>query len=555
MSEEPRYTPATSTHIDEDVDENIDGKRPVEQPGNEEDEEKYYSGTEGSRNSGAEPEESEDVQDAAAAEEEAKEEEEQPVVAPHKASNEEEEDDDASGADEPVEAPLMEPPASSGIDMNNALAKARAIAAKLGSMQTTQQSIGSQQQKQKQQQRTQDSAEKAEEEHRGPMRDRHRDRRSASPERSATRGTRPNKRDRSSRSRERREPPPRRRFDGAEGYGGGAMQQEHQQQQQQQQAVEFVVPTELSGLIIGRSGSNLRSIEQRYGVRVQFDSNFDKRAPERRITIEGSMQQAEGAKQDIMDFVDRHQRQQDQPFRPPAAPMDHHMPEAGGAPVGQEDHESAGMAVIAVPSSKVGLIIGRRGESIKSIQALSGARVQVQPDDGRGAPERPIHLIGSPDQIEVARIRIMEIVSTDKPPSDSYGRNDYAQSSSGYPVPQSHGQSGGYGGGRMPSGGGYGMPQDRYGGGGGGPPYQSQMGGGGGGGHIEEMQVPADAVGIIIGRSGETIKHLQQATGTRIQVLQGPEHTGPYRTVTVAGDPSACMRGRRMIEEKIEGLQ
>ncbi|KAJ2641842.1 hypothetical protein GGH99_008846, partial [Coemansia sp. RSA 1285] len=208
----------------------------------------------------------------------------------------------------------------------------------------------------------------------------------------------------------------------------------------------------------------------------------------------------------------------------------------------------------------VGLIIGRRGESIKSIQMLSGARVQVQPDNGRGAPERPIHLIGSPDQIEAARVRIMEIITTDKPPprdAAPYGRPDYGSGAGagGYPMsgPYLHGQQQQMqhpqsAGGRMAPGG-YGMPQDRFGG----PPQQQQQQQPGM--HTEEIQIPAEAVGVIIGRSGETIKHLQQSSGTRIQILQGPEHSGPFRTVTISGEFNACMRGRRMIEDKIDGMQ
>ncbi|KAJ1771830.1 hypothetical protein LPJ74_002004 [Coemansia sp. RSA 1843] len=583
MSEETRDSPVPTNS-----GEKIDAKRPDEQPENEEEEEKYYSGTEGGHDSEprSEEEESQEAEQAnetnQAQEPNTEDARKEPVA--DKPANQDTEssgsEDDTSGTDEPAEAPRVEQTTSSGIDMNNALAKARAIAAKLGTMQKPQAPGDA---------RTEDSGAAAgwdkgdnvsveqgepHNDTRGQDQHRQQQRRSASPEPRASRGTRGSKRERS-RSRDRGNQrhelrrDPRRRFDGPEGSGYN----DSLSIQQEQPVMEFLVPSELSGLIIGRSGSNLRSIEQRHGVRVQFDSNFDKRAPERRITIEGPAQQADGAKQDIMDFIDRHHRQQQQPFRSPALGQMDGMP-AADAPVGfggaldkaAAEHGSAGMAVITVPSSKVGLIIGRRGESIKNIQSMSGARVQVQPDDGRGAPERPIHLIGSPDQIELARMRIMEIVTTDKPPfrdaggpHDGFGRHDYAPPSSGHPMSMPHPQGsggphgqppqaggGGYGGGRMSSGG-YGMPQDRYGGG---PSQQSQMGD-----HVEELQIPAEAVGIIIGRGGETIKHLQQSSGTRIQIRQGPDQAGPFRTVTVSGEINACMRGRRMIEDKIDGMQ
>jgi transcription antitermination factor NusA-like protein len=36
---------------------------------------------------------------------------------------------------------------------------------------------------------------------------------------------------------------------------------------------------------------------------------------------------------------------------------------------------------------------------------------------------------------------------------------------------------------------------------------------------IVELRVPADRVGLIIGRGGETIKRLQDETGAHIQVI------------------------------------
>ncbi|KAJ1730300.1 hypothetical protein LPJ72_004546 [Coemansia sp. Benny D160-2] len=598
-------------------EEEVEVEHQHQQHEEEEEEEKYYSGTEGNQETENDhqqqqeqtTQENEQEVESSNDDEEDEEEEESALSAElgnknvrHlRPANEEprqhsSDAEDSEGEGDAVEdsspqtsAMPIEQPTSSGIDMNDALAKARAIAAKLGTMQKPQMvavraaetgapgAHGGDEQEYEDNGDNEAPAEQgdafAEGNGQDVYQDRQQRRRSASPEARAgggVRGTRGGKRERSrSRDRGRHEArrDTRRRFDGgAEGAGGAGAGGEYGGPPAHQQPVELLVPSGLSGMIIGRSGSNLRAIEQRHGVRVQFDANFDRRAPERRVTIEGPPQQAEAAKQDILDFVDRNQRQEQQSRPPPQGPMADGMGPGGGLGLGgnalsQEAAElgSAGMAVIAVPSSKVGLIIGRRGESIKSIQMLSGARVQVQPDNGRGAPERPIHLIGSPDQIEAARVRIMEIITTDKPPprdAAPYGRPDYGPGAGagGYPMsgPHSHGQQQQMqhpqgAGGRMAPGG-YGMPQDRFGG----PPQQQQQQPGM---HTEEIQIPAEAVGVIIGRSGETIKHLQQSSGTRIQILQGPEHSGPFRTVTISGEFNACMRGRRMIEDKIDGMQ
>ncbi|KAJ2683687.1 hypothetical protein GGH99_004285, partial [Coemansia sp. RSA 1285] len=275
----------------------------------------------------------------------------------------------------------IEQPTSSGIDMNDALAKARAIAAKLGTMQKPQipamraaetgapGAHGGDEQEYEENGDNEAPAEQgdafAEGNGQGVYQDRQQRRRSASPEARAgggVRGTRGGKRERSrSRDRGRHEArrDTRRRFDGgAEGAGGAGGGGEYDGPPAHQQPMELLVPSGLSGMIIGRSGSNLRAIEQRHGVRVQFDANFDRRAPERRVTIEGPPQQAEAAKQDILDFVDRNQRQE-QSRPPPQGPMADAMGPGGGLGLGgnalsQEAAElgSAGMAVIAVPSSK-----------------------------------------------------------------------------------------------------------------------------------------------------------------------------------------------------------
>ncbi|KAJ2851804.1 hypothetical protein IWW36_000765 [Coemansia brasiliensis] len=340
-------------------------------------------------------------------------------------------------------------PTGSKVDMDDALAKARAIAAKLGSMQ-----------------RSSAAAATATATAAKPPMER---RRSVSPDRSQ-----PAKRSRSP------SPLPPQRRDNRRRFDADV---------QMRPLLSFPVPSQLSGLIIGRNGNHLRSLEQRHGVRIQFD-NADRRSVERQITIEGPVDSAESARRDILDFVARQDgpKPTKQQAMPAAAPPSRVVP--GG-----------GESSVMVPNGKVGLIIGRGGESIRDIQYSSGANVQVQPDSGQR--DREIRLIGSPDQIEHARMRIMEIVSAEEP-----HRN---------PVqPAAHSR-----------------PQQ----------------------FVEEFQIPADSVAIVIGRGGETIKFLQQSSGCRIQVLQGPQFSGPFRPVTISGEQQACLQARRMIEEKIDSAQ
>ncbi|KAJ2788851.1 hypothetical protein GGI18_002729 [Coemansia linderi] len=143
---------------------------------------------------------------------------------------------DQSG-DEPVDS-YAAAGAPTSVDMTDAMTKARAIAAKLGSMQRPAPAaltLG-------------DDAYES----RTGEEERYRRRRSASPERDGG-----YKRGRGeSRGR---------RFDVEPAFGEGA-------------PMEFMVPAALVGLIIGRAGSNLRGIEQQHGPRGGYDQRgYDQR--------------------------------------------------------------------------------------------------------------------------------------------------------------------------------------------------------------------------------------------------------------------------------------
>lgn len=107
------------------------------------------------------------------------------------------------------------------------------------------------------------------------------------------------------------------------------------------------------------------------------------------------------------------------------------------------------------------------------------------------------------------------------------------------------------------------------------PPQQQQMqpqqqqqqyfGGGGGGGGApmgagndqpqrvtETMRVPIDAVGMIIGKGGETIKEMQNSTGCRINVSSQFNPNDQEREISLAGNRDAIARARQAIDEKVE---
>lgn len=65
---------------------------------------------------------------------------------------------------------------------------------------------------------------------------------------------------------------------------------------------------------------------------------------------------------------------------------------------------------IRVPSDAVGMIIGKRGDTIREIQNLSGCKINVAQSSGDGEVDREIALIGTADSVGRAKMAIDEKV-------------------------------------------------------------------------------------------------------------------------------------------------
>ncbi|KAK7311417.1 hypothetical protein RJT34_09550 [Clitoria ternatea] len=75
--------------------------------------------------------------------------------------------------------------------------------------------------------------------------------------------------------------------------------------------------------------------------------------------------------------------------------------------------------VMKIPNNKVGLIIGKGGETIKNMQASTGARIQVIPlhlPPGDTSTERTLKVDGTPDQIESAKQLVNQVISGENRP-------------------------------------------------------------------------------------------------------------------------------------------
>lgn len=277
------------------------------------------------------------------------------------------------------------------------------------------------------------------------------------------------------------------------------------------------IESSLVGLIIGRQGENLRRIEADTNCRVQFLPATDG-GPFRQCKISGPRNRRAEVKAAIDRIID------DSGMGPlnraHEKPRDPNKGGAGALRDG-EDHMQ-----IMVPDRTVGLIIGRGGETIRDLQERSGCHINIVGESKSVNGLRPVNLIGSHEAAQRAKESIMEIVD-----SDSRGE--------------------GLGGGTTPA------PRHND------APRRDgpSMGGGGGGGGSggpdkvnDSIYVPSDAVGMIIGKGGETIREMQSSTGCKINVAQssGPGET--QREIALIGSRDSIARAKQAIDEKVEAV-
>ncbi|XP_076957767.1 uncharacterized protein LOC143633332 isoform X3 [Bidens hawaiensis] len=218
------------------------------------------------------------------------------------------------------------------------------------------------------------------------------------------------------------------------------------------------IPNGRVGVIIGKGGETIKYFQLQSGAKIQItrDMEADPHSLTRSVEITGQADAIAKAEQLIKDVLAE--------------------AESGGSGIvsrwlpGQQGGEQF---VMKVANNKVGLIIGKGGETIKSMQASSGARIQVIPlhlPPGDTSTERNVQINGTPDQIEAAKQLVNEVISENRlrnpMGSGGYSQQGYqAQPQTNWAQPGPQMQQPGYG--YMQSGG-YGQPgqytQPPYGG-------------------------------------------------------------------------------------------
>eukprot|EP00299_Pterocystis_sp_00344_P000585 c1016_g1_i1.p1 GENE.c1016_g1_i1~~c1016_g1_i1.p1 ORF type:complete len:259 (+),score=53.19 c1016_g1_i1:1-777(+) len=223
------------------------------------------------------------------------------------------------------------------------------------------------------------------------------------------------------------------------------------------------VPSSSLGKIIGRGGATIRSLQDESGASITVD-----KAQQNSVTISGPPESVQKAVQLITALVSA-------------------QPTNQASNSSQPEHQE----VVEVSAAAVGRVIGRGGETVKSIQHTSNARIQVKQDDGSDV--RRVIVSGTRDQVNHATRLINDILAQQQQASQNPRQSQQFSAES-----------------------------------------------------VHEFDIEKSVVGRLIGKGGETVRRIQGTSGARVQIDQHK------LKVKLSGSKQAVDSAKALVQEVLD---
>ncbi|KAI0321362.1 hypothetical protein OF83DRAFT_1051339 [Amylostereum chailletii] len=280
-----------------------------------------------------------------------------------------------------------------------------------------------------------------------------------------------------------------------------------------------LVSTKDAGVIIGKAGKNVADLRDQTGVKAGV-SKVIAGIHERVLTVSGSVESVAKAYALIIDqLVD-------------ANP---------GSPGVSSSSSSAHTSIrLLISHNLMGTIIGRNGLKIKAIQDGSGARMVASKDMLPQSTERVVDVQGSPESVsraieEIGRCLLEDWerglgtvlyhpgVAEDRT-SNRRGGHSYSNSYGGR---RANGDAP-----RAPS-----------------PPSPTANATNL---RTQNISIPSDMVGCIIGRGGTKITEIRRLSGSKISIAKAPHDETGERMFTIVGTPEANEKALFLLYNQLE---
>ncbi|WBW70800.1 KH domain RNA-binding protein [Schizosaccharomyces osmophilus] len=158
-----------------------------------------------------------------------------------------------------------------------------------------------------------------------------------------------------------------------------------------------------------------------------------------------------------------------------------------------------------VKSCYVGMLIGKRGEKLQKMESATKTRVQFMPETPSKPGERTAIITGQTENIDMCRREISQKIK------------DYQDvlTSTAFPALA-------YATGSNPN-----------------PTYETP----------DPFVIPEHHIGLVIGKGGEKIRDLQEATETKIIINTDTDLMNPLRPVSFQGSPDRVSRAKSIIQD------
>ncbi|OJJ51331.1 hypothetical protein ASPZODRAFT_127395 [Penicilliopsis zonata CBS 506.65] len=298
-----------------------------------------------------------------------------------------------------------------------------------------------------------------------------------------------------------------------------------------------IVSSKEAGVIIGKAGKNVADLRDETGVKAGV-SKVVPGVHDRVLTVTGPLQGTARA------------------YAIVAKSLLEGAPQLGmgGIAANNGTHPIR----LLISHNQMGTIIGRSGLKIKHIQDASGVRMVAQKDMLPQSTERIVEVQGTPEGVEKAiweigkcliddwqrgtgtvlynpAVRASPVGTTGAPAASNYGSRPYNRTGNGADFSD---QTGTYTNRRSNSDAG-----NR------GYPLVTEDG--------EEVQtqnisIPADMVGCIIGRGGSKITEIRRSSGARISIAKAPHDETGERMFTIMGSAQANEKALYLLYENLE---
>ncbi|KAK4185347.1 hypothetical protein QBC35DRAFT_18213 [Podospora australis] len=316
---------------------------------------------------------------------------------------------------------------------------------------------------------------------------------------------------------------------------------------QTQITLRAIVSSKEAGVIIGKGGKNVADLRDETGVKAGV-SKVVQGVYDRVLTITGTCDAVSKAYAVVARALLE---------GAPAVGMGGVVPTNGTHPI-----------KLLISHNQMGTVIGRQGLKIKHIQDVSGVRMVAQKEMLPQSTERVVEVQGTPEGIQRATWEICKCLVDDwQRGTGTVLYNPVVRTGTTTGAPAIGTPSSGYQQERAPYGGSSrvtrtGNGADFSNGGARqynrrsdsdaatrGPPLQDENGEPI---RTENISIPADMVGCIIGRAGSKISEIRKTSGARISIAKAPHDDTGERMFTIMGTAKANETALYLLYENLE---